>query len=154
MSTKFFRKNNAHSRLFDKSYFSETGVLHLEFAGKKSTITALTDGTFLSEGEDWTSTTTTVKAAMRDCFYASGGIGLEGFSLHFDDAVKTGFGGPEDLSYLIEIEKGVQRSVVTIDYNGRSAGFPGYFGETKYLAARWLSLEMIKDKELKHGNNA
>lgn len=153
MKRMFFRKNNAHSRLFDRSYFTETGVLNLEFAGKKSTVTKLHDGTFISEGDDWTSTTTTVVAAMRDCFHASGGIGLEEFSLHFDDAIKTGFGEPEDLRYLIEISKRGKQSVVIIDYNGRSAEFPGYFGETKYLAARWLSLEILKDEADKHGNN-
>lgn len=146
MKKAFFRKNNAHSRLFDRNYFAETGVLQLEFAGEKSTITKLGDGTFLSEGGNWTSTTTSVVAAMRDCFHASGGIGLEGFSLHFDDAVKTGSGGPEDLRYQIEVKKGEQQSVVSIDYNGRNAEFPGYFGETKYLAARWLSLEILKDE--------
>lgn len=153
MKKTFFRKNNAHSRLFDKSYFTKTCVLHLEFNGEKSTITKLADSTFLSEGDNWTSTTTSVIAAMRDCFHASGGIGLEGFSLHFNDAVKTGFGEPEDLRYLIEVKNGEKQSVVTIYYNGRSAEFLGYFGEAKYLAARWLSLEILKDEAKRYGNN-
>lgn len=145
MKGKFFRKNNAHSRLFDRSYFDQDHVLHLHFNGQEALIALGFDDVYVAAGNEWTSTATILSRALRDTFRAMGGIDMEQYSLRFSDAVDHGSAsnGPE--SYTIRTRRDqLGRLAVIAEIAGQSQEFAGYLGETKYRAAKWISERIIE----------
>lgn len=145
MKGKFFRKNNAHSRLFDRSYFDQDHVLHVHFNGQEAVIALGFDDVYIVAGNEWTSITTILPRALRDAFRAMGGIDMEQYSLRFSDAVDAGeaSNGPE--SYTIRTRRDqLGRLAVIAEIAGQSREFEGYLGETKYRAAKWISERIIE----------
>lgn len=144
MKGKFFRKNNAHSRLFDRSYFDQDHVLHVHFNGQEAVI-GLDDNTFVAAGDEWSSTATTLIRALRDTFRAMGGIDMEQYSLRFSDAVDVGEASNGPDSYTIRTRRDqLGRLTVIAEIAGQSQEFAGYLGETKYRAAKWISERIIE----------
>ena len=144
MKGKFFRKNNAHSRLFDQSYFDQDHILHVKFNGQEAVI-GLDGNTFIASGNEWTSTATTLIRALRDAFRAMGGIDMEQYSLRFSDAVDAGSASNGPNSYTIRTSRDqLGRITIVAEIAGRSKEFAGYLGETKYRAAKWISEQIIE----------
>lgn len=145
MKGKFFRKNNAHSRLFDKSYFDQDHVLHVHFNGQEALIALGFDDAYIAAGNEWTSTATTLVRALRDAFRAMGGIDMEQYSLRFSDAVEVGEASNGLESYTIHTRRDQRgRLTVIAEIAGQSQEFAGYLGETKYRAAKWISERIIE----------
>lgn len=145
MKGKFFRKNNAHSRLFDKSYFDQDHVLHVFFNGQETVIALGFDDVYIAAGDEWTSTATILPRALRDAFRAMGGIDMEQYSLRFSDAVADGSASNGQNSYTIRTRRDhLGRLTVIAEIAGQSQEFAGYLGETKYRAAKWISERIIE----------
>ena len=145
MKGKFFRKNNAHSRLFDRSYFDQDHVLHVHFNGQEAVIALGFDDVYIAAGNEWTSTATTLIRALRDAFRAMGGIDMEQYSLRFSDAIDVGEASNGQKSYTIHARRDqLGRLTVIAEIAGQSQEFAGYLGETKYRAAKWISERIIE----------
>lgn len=145
MKGKFFRKNNAHSRLFDRSYFDQDHVLHVHFNGQEAVIALGFDDVYIAAGNEWTSTATILTRALRDAFRAMGGIDMEQYSLRFSDAVDVGEASNGPKSYTIHARRDqLGRIVIIAEIAGQSQEFAGYLGETKYRAAKWISERIIE----------
>lgn len=145
MKGKFFRKNNAHSRLFDRSYFGQDHVLHVHFNGQEAVIALGFDDVYIAAGNEWTSTATTLPRALRDAFRAMGGIDMEQYSLRFSDAVSYGSASNGPKSYTIRTRRDhLGRITIVAEIEGQSQDFAGYLGETKYRAAKWISERIIE----------
>lgn len=145
MKGKFFRKNNAHSRLFDRSYFDQDHVLHVHFNGQEAVIALGFDDVYIAAGNEWTSTATILPRALRDAFRAMGGIDMEQYSLRFSDAVDVGEASNGPDSYTIRTRRDQLGCLSVIaEIAGQSQEFTGYLGETKYRAAKWISERIIE----------
>ena len=145
MKGKFFRKNNAHSRLFDRSYFDQDHILHVHFNGQEAVIALGFDDVYVAAGDEWTSTATILQRALRDSFRAMGGIDMEQYSLRFSDAVNAGEASNGPNSYAIRARRDqLGRIAIVAEIAGQSQEFAGYLGETKYRAAKWISERIIE----------
>lgn len=145
MKGKFFRKNNAHSRLFDRSYFDQDHVLHVHFNGQEAVIALGFDDVYIASGNEWTSTATTLIRAIRDAYRAMGGIDMEQYSLRFSDAIDVGEASNGPKSYTISTRRDqLGRLTVIAEIAGQSKEFAGYLGETKYRTAKWISERIIE----------
>lgn len=145
MKGKFFRKNNAHSRLFDLSYFDQDHVLHVHFNGQEALIALSFYDVYIAVCNEWTSTATILPRALRDAFRAMGGIDMEQYSLRFSDAVDVGEASNGPDSYTIRARRDqFGRITIAAEIAGQSKEFAGYLGETKYRAAKWISERIIE----------